>query len=145
MKRSGAMLCQNSDCPRSQARHASSQPISAMNKLLRKIVLISTLLGSMLTLPVRASESQAELQGHAKITQAQAEKTALARVPDGKIQSAELEREDGKLVWSFDLARPGTKDITEVQVDAQSGEIVSVENETPKQQEQEKQADQPKP
>ncbi len=116
----------------------------AMNKLLLRIVLISTLLGSMLTLPVRASESQAELQAQAKISHDQAEKTALARVPDGKIQSAELEREDGKLVWSFDLARPGTKDITEVQVDAMSGKIVSVETETPKQQEQEKQADKPK-
>ena len=114
-----------------------------MKNPLRQFLLLAAVV--IIGLPLSAAaESQAELQGHAKITQAQAEQTALARVPDGKIQSAELEREDGKLVWSFDLARPGTKDITEVQVDAMSGKIVSVENETPKQQAQEKQADQPK-
>ena len=115
-----------------------------MKNPLRQFLLLAAVVIIGLPLPTAAAESQTELQGHAKITQAQAEQTALARVPDGKIQSAELEREDGKLVWSFDLARPGTKDITEVQVDAMSGKIVSVENETPKQQEQEKQADQPK-
>ena len=115
-----------------------------MKNPLRQFLLLAAVVISGLPLPAAAAESQAELQGHAKITQAQAVQTALARVPDGKIQSAELEREDGKLVWSFDLARPGTKDITEVQVDAMSGKIVSVENETPKQQAQEKQADQPK-
>jgi len=52
-------------------------------------------------------------------------------VPAGTIQSAELEKERGKLIWSFDISKPGTKDITEVQVDARNGGIVSVQIETP--------------
>jgi len=36
-----------------------------------------------------------------------------------------------KTVWSFDIATPHSKDITEVQVNAVTGEIVSVEKETP--------------
>jgi hypothetical protein len=33
-------------------------------------------------------------------------------------------------VWSFDIATPGTAEITEVQVDAVTGRVVSVEKET---------------
>ena len=65
---------------------------------------------------------------------AQAERIALARVPHGTIKSAEIENERGKLVWSFDLATPGTPDITEVLVDAKTGAIVTVNKETPAQQ-----------
>jgi hypothetical protein len=42
--------------------------------------------------------SGAELRAEAKITEAAAAKTALARVAGGRIQSAELEREHGKLI-----------------------------------------------
>ena len=46
----------------------------------------------------------------------------------GKIESSELEREKGKLVYSFDIrTQKGT--ITEVQVDAYSGQVTSVEEE----------------
>jgi uncharacterized membrane protein YkoI len=47
------------------------------------------------------------------------------------LKEAEIEKEKGKLIWSFDLATPGTKDITEVTVDAITGEIASVETEKP--------------
>jgi len=63
----------------------------------------------------------------ASVPKNQAEKTALAKVPQGTIKSGELEKENGHLVWSFDIAKPGTKDITEVQVDAKSGKIVEAE------------------
>ncbi len=78
-----------------------------------------------------AEESPGSLPGQAKITRAAAEKTALARVPGGKTKSAELERENGVLVWSFDIAMPRTKNVTEVQVDAETGKIVSTKIETP--------------
>ena len=84
------------------------------------------------------SENQAKLQAQAKVTRADAEKTALGRVPDGTVKEAELEREHGKLVWSFDIATPGTKDITEVHVDAITGEVVDVEKESPDREEKEK-------
>lgn len=67
----------------------------------------------------------------AKISKPQAEKTALSKIPNGAIQSGELEREHGKLVWSFDIGTTSSKNVTEVQVDAKSGKIVSVKTETP--------------
>jgi uncharacterized membrane protein YkoI len=78
---------------------------------------------------LQAADKEAKLEAKAKITKEQATKTALAKVPNGTIKEAELEKEKGKLIWSFDIATPGTKDITEVNVDAMTGEIVNVENE----------------
>jgi uncharacterized membrane protein YkoI len=86
-------------------------------------------------------ETQAQLQAEAKVTQATAQKTALTKVPNGKVKSSELEREHGKLVWSFDISTPGSKNVTEVQVDAKTGKIVSVKIETPKDQAKESAAD----
>lgn len=77
-----------------------------------------------------AEPSQAQLKAQAKVSQEHATKTALARVPNGKVQSAELEREHGKLVWSFDLAQDGNGGVTEIQVDARTGKIVSQKNES---------------
>ena len=51
------------------------------------------------------------------------------------------EREHGTLVWSFDIAVPGSKDIHEVQVDAKNGMIVASEIETPDAQARERAAD----
>jgi uncharacterized membrane protein YkoI len=81
--------------------------------------------------------SNEKLAAQAKITRAQAEQTALAHVPGGKITEGELEKENRKLVWSFDIATPGTQDITEIHVDALTGQIVARETETPAQQAQE--------
>jgi len=74
---------------------------------------------------------QAKLMAEAKVSRADAEKTALAKAPNGTIKESELEKENGKLVWSFDITTPDTKDITEVNVDAITGEVVSVEKEAP--------------
>ncbi len=73
-------------------------------------------------------------QNQARISRAQARKTALARVPGGTVQGAELEREHGRLIWSFDIATPGSRDITEVNVDAIHGHVVAVSKESPAQQ-----------
>ncbi len=88
-----------------------------------------------------AEESEAALKAQAKITLEEASKTALEKVPGGKIKSSELEKERGKLVWSFDISMPKSKNITEVQVDANTGKVVSVEVETPEQQVKEAAAD----
>jgi hypothetical protein len=87
---------------------------------------------------------QAKLEAQAKISEADARVTALAKVPDGTIKEAELEKEKGKLIWSFDIARPGTKDITEVNVNAVTGEIVAVDVEAAKDQAKEKDEDERK-
>jgi uncharacterized membrane protein YkoI len=86
-------------------------------------------------------QEQAKLQAEAKVSKADAEKTALARVPNGTVKEAGLEKEKGKLIWSFDVATSGSKDITEVNVDAISGSVVSIDKETPEQQAKEKDED----
>ncbi len=74
-----------------------------------------------------AKESEEMLMKQAKITKAQAEKIALKKAP-GKIEEGELENENNILVYSFDIRnKKGT--ITEVQVDAKTGKIVSVQEE----------------
>ena|ERR1700722_463055 len=66
-------------------------------------------------------------QSEAKLSKADAEKIAMARVPNGTIKEGELEKEHGKLQWSFDMATPEDEgEITEVNVDAVTGAIISV-------------------
>ncbi len=86
-------------------------------------------------------DKQAKLEAKAKVSKAEAEKIALAKVPGGTIKEGEIEKEKGKLIWSFDIATPGSKDVTEVNVDAMTGEVLAVEKETPADQEKEKQKD----
>jgi len=74
---------------------------------------------------------QAKWMAKAKVTQAEAQATALAQVPNGTVKESELEKEHGKLIWSFDVATPDSKDITEVNVDAMTGQVVSTEHEKP--------------
>jgi hypothetical protein len=83
----------------------------------------------------------ASLAAQAKVSRADAEKTALTKAPNGTVKEAELEKEKGKLIWSFDIATPGSQNITEVGVDAITGAVVSVEQETPAQQAKEKAED----
>ena len=90
---------------------------------------------------VAAEETKAHLLTEALVSKSDAEKTALEKVPDGRVESAELEKENGKLVWSFDIAKPNTKNITEVQVDAKNGQIAAVAEETPKDQAEEAKAE----
>jgi len=99
--------------------------------LIRSILSITMTLGLGLAFASAADETQAQLRAQAKISQEEAAKTALAKVPSGKIKSAELEKEHCKLIWSFDIAQVGSKNITEVQVDAKTGKIVSTKIETP--------------
>lgn len=106
----------------------------------RKILLPILLLCCSLFVPaVFAKDS--DLKAQAKITEAQAREIALKKAPGGKIESGELEVEKGTLIWSFDIAMPNTKDITEVAVDAKTGAVVSVDIETPKEQKKEKAED----
>jgi uncharacterized membrane protein YkoI len=65
--------------------------------------------------PVK-SDVPASLSKEAKISLETARATALAKVPHGVIRSEELEREHGKLIYSFDIAVPGKLGIQEVNV-----------------------------
>jgi uncharacterized membrane protein YkoI len=83
-------------------------------------------------------EDQASLLASAKITESAARDIALAKVPGGRIKEGELEKEHGHLQWSFDVATPGVSGVTEVNVDAISGEVISVENESAEKEKAEK-------
>jgi uncharacterized membrane protein YkoI len=74
--------------------------------------------------------TQAKLMAEAKISKETAQQTALAKVPNGMVKEAELEKENGKLQWSFDVATPDSKDITEVNVDAITGNVISADKES---------------
>ena len=104
-------------------------------------LILAVIAGLGLSVAVAAEESQAALKAEAKITQEEASKTALAKVTDGTIKSAEIEREHGKLIWSFDISMSKSTSITEVQVDAKTGKIVATQVETPKDQAAEAAAD----
>ena len=62
-----------------------------------------------------------------KITKAKAQAIALQRAA-GRVEASELEKEHGKWVYSFDI-RNSKGTITEVQVEAYTGKIVSVKEE----------------
>jgi len=72
-------------------------------------------------------EMQAKLAKKAKITPEQARKIAIDKVA-GTIIEEELEREDGKLVYSIEI-RDANQKVFDVEVDAKTGAIVNVEEE----------------
>ena len=76
-----------------------------------------------------------------RITKQQATRTALAAVPGGRIKSTELEHENGKHVWSFDITRKSVPGATEIQVDARTGEIVVNKHESAAEEAREAKAD----
>lgn len=82
------------------------------------------------TMTTKTGDSPAALQKEAKITEAQARDIAMKKFPGGKIESSELEREHGKLIYSFDI-RTGKPGLEELQVSAIDGSIVSLVHETP--------------
>jgi len=109
---------------------------NALNDILRRRQCWIGLLAGLaaVSLPLGCESSHANLQKQAKLSQADAERVALGQAPGGTVKSAELEKEKGKLVWSFDIATPASADITEVLVNAMDGSVVLVEKETPAQQ-----------
>jgi hypothetical protein len=105
-----------------------------MHKKLATIFLMGLLvlgfatLTSAQTAAPKKSKIPASLKSQAKVSVEDARATAINKVP-GEIKEEELEKENGKLVYSFDIQATGQKDITEVQVSAIDGTVVSVEKE----------------
>ncbi|MEO6879104.1 MAG: PepSY domain-containing protein [Gemmatimonadaceae bacterium] len=73
----------------------------------------------------------AALLKQATVSEQNAAKTALAKIPTGRIQAVELENESGRLIYSYELKVPGRTGIEEVNVNAKTGAVVNVEHETP--------------
>jgi hypothetical protein len=95
------------------------------------------------TRPAKNTPASA-LPGLARISKAEAQKKALARLksPSAEFVSAELEVEEGCLVYSFDIRLPGKSGVEEIMVDAGTGKIVSHKHETPAQEAAERAKDQ---
>jgi hypothetical protein len=90
---------------------------------------------------VTVKEDKPGLLKRAKVTADAAMKAAQAKVPGATIASAEIETEKGKLIYSFDMKTAGKDGIDEVNVDAMTGAVVSVEHESPKSEAKEAAAD----
>jgi hypothetical protein len=110
-----------------------------------RIAAIALALGSTVAMPVLAAGTspQDTLKAQAKVSEADARKTALDAVSGATVQGAELENEGGKLVWAFDLRIPNSPNVVEVIVDATTGHIISKQFETPTVGAKEAQADKP--
>ena len=78
-----------------------------------------------------AQQNETELLKQARVTKHEAKKIALARVRHGAIKCVVLQKENGVLIWSVDIAQPPQKELTDVWVDATTGKITAVEIETP--------------
>ena len=84
------------------------------------------------TFSAPAAMAQSDLERDAKLDRTHAEQLALMRAPEGTVKSAHLERDNGKLVWWFDISQyHGRSGIVEVQVDAMTGEIISSKTKAP--------------
>ena len=100
--------------------------------------LFSVVLGGVaLVLGVQVAHAQGavkttlpdSLVKQAKVAEPAARKTALAKVPKGRLAAVELEKEKGHLQYSYDFKVPGQSGVTEVDVDAVTGAVIAVAHE----------------
>ncbi len=74
--------------------------------------------------PTYKRDMPARLVKEAKVKEADAVAMARRTLPKAEIASAELEREGGKLIYSFDMKTPGKDGIDEINIDAMTGKQV---------------------
>ncbi len=98
-------------------------------------VLIWIALSALTIAPSVASDKTAKHSG--KITKTHAERIAMAKMPGGRVRSAELATARGHQFWSVYIAKPGSKNAKEIRVDATTGEILAVQTERPEDQAEE--------
>jgi len=79
---------------------------------------------------VKLAVEDSALLARASVTDEVARAAALERVPGGHITAAELEEEDGLLIYSYDVNVDGQEGVQEVHVDATTGKVVKMEHES---------------
>ncbi|MEI6741341.1 MAG: PepSY domain-containing protein [Gemmatimonadaceae bacterium] len=99
--------------------------------LVGSVVLAATSTLSAQSPALKVKEEKAGMLKQAKITPEAALATASAKVPGTTLKSAEIEKEDGKLLYVFSFTKSGTKGEDEVAVDAMTGALHKVEREAP--------------
>jgi hypothetical protein len=109
-----------------------------MNRSIKYSLLPATLFAAVAFAPLAAQGTQPpkykrdlppELLKQATVSEADAARTAAAKIANGRIQAVELENEGGLLLYSYDLKVPGRSGIEEVNVNAKTGEVVRTEHE----------------
>ena len=118
-----------------------------MKEVLSVVVLLASFGASAAQLPCsihpKAGTADGDLPAMAKVTQTEAERTALkaVNVAAASVSSSELEAEGGCLIYSFDIKLPDKTSIVEVAIDAGTGKLLSKVSEGPKAQAAEAAAD----
>jgi peptidase YpeB-like protein len=79
---------------------------------------------------LKVKEEKPGYRAQAKISGEAALRAALEKVPGGQMRQAELEKEHGRLVYSFDIVDPKQTGVEEVLVDASSGKVISKKHES---------------
>lgn len=74
-------------------------------------------------------EEEAGLLSQATVRPDSARHIAMSRVPGGQVSEAVIEREDGKIVYSFEFKVAGKAGIEEIVIDARTGAVLKVEHE----------------
>ena len=114
----------------------------AVGALFGSAALVPPLVAQEMARPaVTVNEEKPGLLTQARISPDSATKVAQGRLTKAVIQSAEIEVEDGHLMYSFDMKQPGKSGIEEVQVDAHTGKVLGVEHEDAAAEAREKSAD----
>jgi len=89
---------------------------------MRMILAVAFLLAAA---PAAADSRQHLISMHSARSRAQ------AIVPQGRIRTGELEREHGRLIYSFDIQIPNRPGVEEVQIDARTGRLMDLRHESP--------------
>lgn len=118
---------------------------------MKRLIVAATLLiplgavaaGLPCTIHPKDGMSDTELSMLAKVSRADAERTALkaVNIRSAHVESGELEGEGGCLIYSFDIQVPGKQSIVEVAVDAGTGKVLAKTSEGPKAQATERAGD----
>ena len=108
-----------------------------MNRSIKYTLPLAALLAAAAFAPLAAQGPQpkykrdlpAALLKQATVSEADAAKTAMTKIPNARIQAVELENEGGHLLYSYELKVPGRSGIEEVNVNATTGAVVNTEHE----------------
>jgi uncharacterized membrane protein YkoI len=112
---------------------------------MRSTIIASVIFAAVAAIPAAAQDTthhamahrtgthhtRASLASQAKISKDSAQTVALAQVAAGStVKSSELEKEKGKLIYSFDITVPGQAGVEELNISAIDGSVVAHEHET---------------
>jgi uncharacterized membrane protein YkoI len=112
---------------------------------MRSTIIASVILAAVVAIPAAAQDTthhamahragtrhaRASLASQAKISKDSAQTVALAQVAAGStVKSSELEKEKGKLIYSFDITVPGQTGVEELNISAIDGSVVAHEHES---------------